>query len=79
MPVVAARVGGIPSLAEEGIEALFYESNDTQALIACVKRIFDDEVATKELSVQARKRAKEMYDQEENYKRLMEIYEEVGR
>lgn len=78
-PIVAAEVGGIPSLVRNGKEALLYSRHSAEWLAACIKCIFDrDDLAVK-LSTNGRKRAEKLYDRTENLERLLKIYELVGQ
>ena len=42
-PVVATRVGGIPSSVDDGRTGLLVEPNDSPALAAAIQRVLDDE------------------------------------
>lgn len=79
LPVVASRVGGVPSMIEDEVEGLLYEAYDTKKLADQIGRIFgNDELATS-LSRSARERAHKTHDPENNYKTLVSIYEEIAK
>ncbi len=42
-PVVATRVGGIPSSVEDGVNGLLVEPNDSAGLAAAIERVLTDE------------------------------------
>jgi glycosyltransferase involved in cell wall biosynthesis len=42
VPVVAARIGGVPELVRDHINGLLYDPFSTQALHACLQRLIDD-------------------------------------
>jgi len=42
-PVVAARVGGVPEMVDDGESGLLVESEDEDGLADCLTRILDDQ------------------------------------
>lgn len=78
VPCIASRVGGIPSMAEEG-EVAFFEAGDVDDLAAKVLRVFDDEEYALTLSAAGHKRAVLTFDKEANYRMLCWIYETVSK
>ncbi len=77
MPVVAAAVGGIPDMIEDGEEGLLYEAGDVTALAEAIGKAWEQETALK-ISAGAAKRAAKTHDRNINYERLMEIYYEIN-
>lgn len=78
-PVVAEKVGGIPSIVRGEREALLYSGHNAKRLAECIKRIFlSDELALK-LSENGKKRAKKLYDRLGNLEKLQKIYETMGK
>lgn len=81
-PVVAARVGGIPSMIEDRREGLLYTGNDVEKLAEAVMELWKDDGT---LSLEGRLskasviRAKKAHDPETNFNRLKEIYHEIDR
>lgn len=73
-PVVASRVGGIPSMIEDEQDGLLFENKDGRALAECIIRLWGQDELAESLSVQARSRAMTVHDAETNYRRLLEIY-----
>jgi glycosyltransferase involved in cell wall biosynthesis len=53
VPVVAARVGGIPELIRDGENGLLYDPFDSESLRACVQRLIDDRMLLHRLSDRA--------------------------
>lgn len=49
VPVVAARVGGIPEILTDGVDGLLIESDDPDALADAFRRIFTDSRLTSQL------------------------------
>ncbi len=78
VPAIAARVGGIPGIMEDGVEGILYEPNDPDSLAEAVDKIWSDEDLRGKLTQNARKRALTDHDPEKNYKRLLEIYDEIA-
>lgn len=74
-PVVAAEVGGIPSIARNEKEALLYSGHSSGRLAECIKRIFGNDGLAESLSENGRRRAEKLYDRSENLKKLLKIYE----
>ena len=54
MPVVAGYVGGIPSLIEDGVSGILYNSNDSYELAAKILKLNDDKDCIARLSYNAR-------------------------
>ena len=77
VPVVAAAVGGIPSLLDDGKEGLLYQAGSSDDLAAAIKNAWDSQTAMR-ISAGAAKRAATTHDRVQNYRRLMEIYEEIS-
>ena len=76
-PCVAAYVGGVPDMAEDGKEALFYRNDDPQLLAWNIKRIFDSEELALSLSENGRKRARVTHDPKLNADTLLSVYKEI--
>lgn len=77
VPVVASNAGGIPSVMEGGTEGLLFERNDWKSLADSIESIWKDETRINHISQKGRKRAKELYNPETNYNRLIEIYNQM--
>lgn len=76
-PVVASGSGGVPSMIEDGKEALLFGQADSDSLADCVIRLFDDRDLAKNLSEAAKKRGQQNHNPDKNYNRLLEIYNSV--
>lgn len=77
MPTVSSAVGGIPSMLEHEKEGLLYPHKDKDALAACICRMFADDAFAVSCGENAAKRAAVTHDPDTNYRRLVEIYEEI--
>lgn len=76
VPVVASETGGIPDMITDGEDGLLFPVGDTKALAKAIESVFDEELAGR-LSERAKRRARKVHDGESNYRRLLEIYEEI--
>ena len=79
-PVVAARVGGIPSMITDRKDGLLYTGNDVEELARTIIELWKDESVlpmSGRLAKAAVARAKEAHDPETNFNRLKEIYREI--
>lgn len=74
-PVIAAFVGGIPSILQHGKEGLLYQFGSEKVLSYYICKVFEDDSLACSLSFNGRKRAESLYDRESNLQRLLEIYD----
>ena len=77
MPVVAAAVGGIPSLVSDQKNGLLYEPGNISDLAAAIQIAWDLETG-EVIADAAAKRAKIIHNQLMNYMKLKEIYKEIA-
>jgi glycosyltransferase involved in cell wall biosynthesis len=77
VPVVAARVGGVPDLIEEGKTGILCEPLEADSLRAGIERILDNPAAAEEMARQAKLRAKARFCPSVIAQRHLEIYQEV--
>ncbi len=78
VPVVAANVGGIPSVMQANKDGLLFERANVEKLAESVLQIFDEPVIAGVYGDNARMHAKATHDPDANYKRLLEIYSEIA-
>lgn len=78
VPVVAAEVGGIPSVMQGGKDGILFERANVEKLAESVLQIFDEPVIAGVYGDNARMHAKQAHDPDANYKRLLEIYESLN-
>ena len=76
-PCVAAYVGGVSDMAEDGRDAFFYRNDDASLLAWNIKKIFDNDVLAKELSRNAQQRASETHNPQKNAEQLLSVYEDI--
>lgn len=77
VPVVASDVGGIHNLLQDGKDGLLYDRADPQQLKDAICSIFSDDKLAMSMSSNARAHALRTHDPEKNYRRLLEIYNEI--
>ena len=76
-PCVAAYVGGVSDMAEDGKEALFYRNDDPKLLAWNIKRIFDSDELALSLSEAGKKKARITHDPERNAQLLIDAYTDI--
>lgn len=76
-PCVAAYVGGVSDMAEDGKEALFYRNDDPVLLAWNIKRIFDNDELALELSRNGMKKASDTHNPRKNAEKLVCAYKDI--
>ncbi len=76
-PVVASRTGGIPSLLEENVDGLLFETGNLRELTDSILQIWEEKVITSVYSNNERAHARRTHNADANYNRLLEIYHEL--
>ena len=78
VPCVSAYSGGVPDMAVDGEEALFYRADDPWHMAFQIRRIFDDPQLARRLSISARAKAMRTHNQADNLERLLRAYEQIA-
>jgi len=76
-PVLAARIGGIPELVEDGRNGALFPSGDAPALAEAAKRLWADRPRLEQMGRSAREIVVTRYSHRERTARLLELYREV--
>ncbi len=76
-PCIAAYVGGVSDMAEDGKEALFYRNNDAALLAWCIKQIFDNDELALKLSENGKAKAHITHDVVKNAATLRDVYIDI--
>jgi glycosyltransferase involved in cell wall biosynthesis len=76
-PIVATRVGGVPELASDGVEALLVPPGDAPALAAAIGRLLADDALAAALGVAAARRQAEEFDLDAVVRGLEDLYERL--
>ncbi|VGO12155.1 Phosphatidyl-myo-inositol mannosyltransferase [Pontiella desulfatans] len=75
-PVVAANIGALGRLVEDGVNGLLFNPGDATDLIRCVG-LMRDEVLAKSMGECARKCYQQRYSENVGYRNLIEVYEKA--
>ncbi len=76
-PCVAAYVGGVSDMAQDGKEALFYRNDDPKLLAWNLKRIFDNDDLALSLSEAGKEKARFTHDADRNAQMLLDAYTDI--
>jgi len=77
VPVVAAKVGGVPELVEEGTTGYLCDPLDGASMRLAVEKALSEPAMTMQLAAQAKRRALERFHPRIIAQRHIEIYQEV--
>ena len=77
-PVVASYAGGIPSMLEHEKEGLLFEKGNPKALAEAIMRVWESYPTVSTITENARVRARKTHNGDENYKKLVEIYQTIS-
>lgn len=77
VPVLAAKVGGVPDLIEEGKTGLFHDPLDLAGIRAGVEKILGDREFARGMAATAKQQARERFHPLVIARRHVEIYREV--
>lgn len=78
VPTVSAFCGGVPSMATDEHDALFYRADDAVMLAYQIGRIFRDDELASRLSTNAQVRAQGTHDPQRNFQDLLRAYASIG-
>ena len=79
LPVVASRVGGIPSFVDDGEDGLLFEPNDGAGFLKAFKALLKSPEKARKLGTTGRLKAKNRYSWDKITQSLVGIYEEAIR
>jgi glycosyltransferase involved in cell wall biosynthesis len=77
VPVLAAKVGGVPDLVAEGKNGLFCDPLDPASMSAGVRTLLENPARGRELAAEARRQARERFHPQAIARRHVDIYREV--
>lgn len=77
VPVLAAKVGGVPDLVEENVTGLFCDPQNASSMADGVKQLLNDPALAQRLAVEAKKKALKRFHPLTIAQRHVEIYREV--
>jgi glycosyltransferase involved in cell wall biosynthesis len=76
-PVIAARMGGLPYIVEEGKSGLLFEAGDVSQLVQKVRQLLDKPADAACMGECARHLSETKYGPEQGYTNLMNIFSQV--
>lgn len=85
VPVAASAAGGIPDMITDGEDGLLFPAGDVGKLAGAIERLWNTGTdknglcLAERISARARERARAVHDGEANYRRLLNIYDEILR
>ena len=74
MPIVASRVGGIPSTIADGVEGLTVEAGDQEGLLNALRRVLGDRTLRDALRTASHRRFARDYSVERMAEYYLEFY-----
>lgn len=79
VPTISSFVGGVPDMIEHKISGLLYPVDQPNILAHYIIKIFEEQEYANELSQNAIKKAKEIYNIEKNTEELINIYKKINK
>lgn len=79
LPVIASRVGGIPSFVVPNQDGLLFEPNNNQSIVDAFRLIVENQEESKRFASNGQKKARHEYSWDVITDRLVDIYEEAVR
>ena len=76
-PVVAARIGGLPYIVEDGQSGLLFEPGKADQLAKQVERLANDPASAARMGVIGRTLSETKYGPDQGYSNLMNIFSQV--
>jgi glycosyltransferase involved in cell wall biosynthesis len=77
LPVVASKIGGIPSFTEDGVDVLHAEPGDVDSLAAQLAKQIDDRALAARLADAGQRKARAEFDWTVISRRLSQLYREI--
>lgn len=75
LPVIAAKIGGIPELVEDGVTGFLFEPTDSEDLTSKMKLLWENPDLCRQMGKAGREKAIREYSEDKYYRRLMAVYE----
>jgi len=76
-PVLAARIGAVPEIVDDGRTGLLFEMGNIEDLVVKLRTLYDDPARCREMGIAGRAKALSAYGPEVVYIRLMQIYHQA--
>lgn len=78
VPSVASSVGGVPEYVSHSNDGLLYRFEEYDILASYIDKLFTDDDLCKTLSVNASKAMNELHSEQDIYKRINDIYNDIN-
>jgi len=75
--VVGARIGGIPELVQDGRTGLLFAPGDRDALLECLRRLWEDRRGAASMGREGRRIAEARYGPEDHYRAVLQRFRGV--
>lgn len=79
VPVIASRVGGVPSMVDEGVTGFVVDPHDANAAAERICSVLDDKMLSQRLSQESRAAAGRRFSLDSVVEKTLCIYEEILR
>jgi glycosyltransferase involved in cell wall biosynthesis len=76
-PVIAARMGGLPYIVEDGQSGLLFEAGKVEELVQKIQRLAGDPAGAVRMGAQGRSLSETKYGPDQGYSNLMNIFSQV--
>jgi glycosyltransferase involved in cell wall biosynthesis len=77
IPVIAARIGALSQLVDDGVDGLLFEPGDFADLARKMQRLWDDPELCRRMGAAARAKAVARWSHDRNYDQTYEVYRRV--
>ena len=77
-PVIAARIGGIPELVEDGKNGYLFTSKNAEELAERINLLASDETRVREFGRNGRAKVERDFDPERHYRFILDTYERLA-
>jgi glycosyltransferase involved in cell wall biosynthesis len=79
LPVIAARVGGIPSFTSDGVDVLHADADKPESFVSTINTLLDDPELARRIAGNGRTKARTQFDWTQVTDRLEAIYRDLLR
>ncbi len=76
-PVIGANIGGIPEFVDEGVNGYLFDAGSAGQLAQHIPLLYFDRQKTRELGRHAREKAEQEFSWDNNYARMLALYQEI--
>jgi glycosyltransferase involved in cell wall biosynthesis len=76
-PVVAARVGGVPEMIEDGVSGMLVAPNDASALATALERVVSDRALREALGRAARERTSRLFTLDRQISEMLDTFQDA--